>query len=231
MAFESLTERLQNVFKNLRRKGKISESDIQEATKEIRLALLEADVALPVVKDFIKKVRERAIGHEVIETLNPAQQIVKIVDEELTAVLGSETSELIKSPKIPTIIMMAGLQGAGKTTFTRYFLQSLGHQGSVKSPTYTLVEPYTINGQEVFHFDLYRLDDPYELELMGIRDYLETPNGLFLFEWPSKGGDEIPQADVVIDIQKSDDELTRFVTLTTTSEPLAQILQEQLNGA
>ena len=73
MAFESLTERLQNVFKNLRRKGKISESDIQEATKEIRLALLEADVALPVVKDFIKKVRERAIGHEVIETLNPAQ--------------------------------------------------------------------------------------------------------------------------------------------------------------
>ena len=118
MAFESLTERLQNVFKNLRRKGKISESDIQEATKEIRLALLEADVALPVVKDFIKKVRERAIGHEVIETLNPAQQIVKIVDEELTAVLGSETSELIKSPKIPTIIMMAGLQGAGKTTFT-----------------------------------------------------------------------------------------------------------------
>src|SRR5574344_542718 len=107
MAFESLTERLQNVFKNLRRKGKISESDIQEATKEIRLALLEADVALPVVKDFIKKVRERAIGHEVIETLNPAQQIVKIVDEELIAVLGSETSELSKSPNIPTIIMMA----------------------------------------------------------------------------------------------------------------------------
>ncbi|HFI0038269.1 TPA: signal recognition particle protein [Streptococcus suis] len=118
MAFESLTERLQSVFKNLRRKGKISESDIQEATKEIRLALLEADVALPVVKDFIKKVRERAIGHEVIETLNPAQQIIKIVDEELTAVLGSETSDIIKSPKIPTIIMMAGLQGAGKTTFT-----------------------------------------------------------------------------------------------------------------
>ena len=82
MAFESLTERLQNVFKNLRRKGKISESDVQEATKEIRLALLEADVALPVVKDFIKKVRERAVGHEVIDTLNPAQQIIKIVDEE-----------------------------------------------------------------------------------------------------------------------------------------------------
>ena len=117
MAFENLTERLQNVFKNLRRKGKISESDIQEATKEIRLALLEADVALPVVKDFIKKIRERAIGHEVIDTLNPAQQIIKIVDEELTAILGSDTAEIIKSPKIPTVIMMVGLQGAGKTTF------------------------------------------------------------------------------------------------------------------
>ena len=93
MAFENLTERLQNVFKNLRRKGKISESDIQEATKEIRLALLEADVALPVVKDFIKKIRERAIGHEVIDTLNPAQQIIKIVDEELTAILGSDTAD------------------------------------------------------------------------------------------------------------------------------------------
>ena len=97
MAFENLTERLQNVFKNLRKKGKITESDIQEATKEIRLALLEADVALPVVKDFIKKVRERAIGHEVIDTLNPAQQIIKIVNEELTEVLGSDTAEIIKS--------------------------------------------------------------------------------------------------------------------------------------
>lgn len=117
MAFESLTERLQGVFKNLRGKKNLSEKDVQEVTKEIRLALLEADVALPVVKDFIKRVRERAVGHEVIDTLNPSQQIVKIVNEELTTVLGAETSEINKSPKIPTIIMMVGLQGAGKTTF------------------------------------------------------------------------------------------------------------------
>ena len=112
MAFESLTERLQGVFKNLRRKGKLSEKEVQEVTKEIRLALLEADV-----KTFIKRVRERAVGHEIIDTLDASQQIIKIVNEELTEILGSETSEIEKSPKIPTIIMMVGLQGAGKTTF------------------------------------------------------------------------------------------------------------------
>ncbi|WP_086347474.1 signal recognition particle protein [Candidatus Enterococcus clewellii] len=117
MAFESLTERLQQAMSKLRRKGKISEADVKEMMREIRLALLEADVNLQVVKDFTKRVRERAVGAEVLESLSPAQQIVKIVDEELTATLGSETAELIKSPKIPTVIMMVGLQGAGKTTF------------------------------------------------------------------------------------------------------------------
>ncbi len=117
MAFESLTERLQSAMNKLRRKGKVSEADVKEMMREIRLALLEADVNFKVVKEFTKKVSDRAVGVEVLESLTPTQQIVKIVDEELTTMLGSESVAINKSAKIPTIVMMVGLQGAGKTTF------------------------------------------------------------------------------------------------------------------
>ncbi len=116
MAFEGLTERLQNAFSKLRRKGKVSESDVRDAMREIRLALLEADVNFKVVKDFVKEVREKAIGSEVLDSLTPAQQIVKIVNDELVKTMGAEAVPLNKAPHIPTVIMMAGLQGAGKTT-------------------------------------------------------------------------------------------------------------------
>ena len=116
MAFEGLTAKLTAAFKKLRGKGRLSESDIKDAMREIRLALLEADVSYKVVKDFIKSVSERCIGRDVLESLTPAQMIVKIVNEELIALMGSENQRITISPKPPTVVMLVGLQGAGKTT-------------------------------------------------------------------------------------------------------------------
>ncbi|MBR6680084.1 MAG: signal recognition particle protein [Clostridia bacterium] len=114
--FQSLSEKLDNAFKKFRNKGKLTEADIKAGMREIKLALLEADVNFKVVKDFINSVSERAVGADVLESLLPAQQIVKIVNEELTALMGGTQSKLTISPKPPTVIMMVGLQGAGKTT-------------------------------------------------------------------------------------------------------------------
>ena len=117
MAFESLTDKLQNVFKNLRGKGRLTEADVKAALKEVRMALLEADVNFRVVKQFVKSVEERAVGADVMNGLNPGQMVVKIVNEEMTALMGSETTEIAMQPgKSTTVIMMCGLQGAGKTT-------------------------------------------------------------------------------------------------------------------
>lgn len=119
MAFDSLTEKLQNVFKNLRSKGRLTENDVKEALKEIKRALLAADVNFKVVKDFIKNVQERAVGQDVMNGLNPGQMVIKIVNEELVKLMGSETTEIkLESGKAITVILMAGLQGAGKTTTT-----------------------------------------------------------------------------------------------------------------
>ena len=116
MAFEGLTEKLSAAFKKLRGKGRLSEADVKEAMREIRLALLEADVSYKVVKDFIKKTTERAVGADVLESLTPAQMIVKIVNEELTALMGSDNQKIHMASQPPTIVMLVGLQGAGKTT-------------------------------------------------------------------------------------------------------------------
>ncbi len=117
MAFESLSDKLQNIFKNLKGKGRLSEADVKAALKEVKMALLEADVSFKVVKQFINSVTERAIGQDVMSSLTPGQMVIKIVNEEMVSLMGSETTEISLNPANEmTVIMMMGLQGAGKTT-------------------------------------------------------------------------------------------------------------------
>lgn len=130
MAFESLSDKLQNVFKNLRGKGRLSEADVKAALREVKMALLEADVSFKVVKQFISSVQERAVGQDVLNSLTPGQMVIKIVHEELIALMGSETTEIsLKSSGEITVIMMAGLQGAGKTTTTAKIAGKLKAKG------------------------------------------------------------------------------------------------------
>ena len=118
MAFESLSEKLGNIFKKLRGKGRLSEADVKAAMREVRMVLLEADVSYKVVKDFVKVVSEKAAGTEILESLNPAQMVIKVVNDELTALMGGQAAKLNYSSKVPSIVMVVGLQGAGKTTNT-----------------------------------------------------------------------------------------------------------------
>lgn len=138
--FESLQERLQEAFKRLRGKGKLTESDVNEALREVRLALLEADVNFRVVKSFINRVKERAVGQEVLETLNPAQMVVKIVYEELVALMGGENVGLNMADRPPTIIMLCGLQGSGKTTHAAKLALKLKKEG--KKPLLVAADVY-----------------------------------------------------------------------------------------
>ncbi len=141
MAFESLTDKLQNVFKNLRGKGRLTEDDVRTALKEVKIALLEADVNFKVVKQFVKAVEERAIGSDVMNGLNPGQMVIKIVNEEMIALMGSETTEIKLQPgKAITTIMMCGLQGAGKTTTTAKIAGKLKMKG--KTPLLVACDVY-----------------------------------------------------------------------------------------
>ena len=129
MAFEGLSDRLESAFKRLRSKGSLNENDVKEAMREVRLALLEADVNYKVAKDFTNKVTERAIGAQVMESLTPAQMVVKIVNEELTALMGGTGSRLASAAHGPTIVMMCGLQGSGKTTHCAKIARKLKGEG------------------------------------------------------------------------------------------------------
>ncbi|MDD6573284.1 MAG: signal recognition particle protein [Thermoflexaceae bacterium] len=155
MAFDSLAEKFQNIFKNLRGKGRLSEADVKAAMKEVKLALLEADVNFKVVKQFIKSVEERAIGQDVMTSLTPGQMVIKIVNEEMISLMGSETTEIsLKSGNEITVIMMAGLQGAGKTTTTAKIAGKLKAKGKkpllVACDVYrpAAVEQLKINGEK-----------------------------------------------------------------------------------
>ena len=141
MAFEGLSEKLSAAFKKLRGKGRLTESDIREAMREVRLALLEADVSYKVVKDFISKVTERAVGSDVLDSLTPAQQVIKIVNEEMTTLMGGTDSKIAMASQPPTIIMMVGLQGAGKTTTTAKLAGFLRRQYG-KRPLLTACDVY-----------------------------------------------------------------------------------------
>ena len=163
MAFEGLSGKLQEVFKNLRGKGRLSEEDVKAALKEVKLALLEADVNFKVVKDFVKTVEARAVGSDVLNGLNPAQMVIKIVNEELTNMMGSETTEIKYRPgQEITVIMMMGLQGAGKTTTTAKIAGKIKNKGKkpllVACDIYrpAAIEQLQINGkkQEVEVFSL-----------------------------------------------------------------------------
>jgi len=155
-------------------------------------------------------------------TLTPplAPTVVRLLaDESASAQLATQLAQYCQHG----VVHLVGDLGAGKTTLTRYWLQALGHQGNVKSPTYTLIEPYEIAGQPIYHFDLYRLNDPYELELMGIRDYLEQPNALLLIEWPSKGEPIVPEADLLIQLTVAGEQ--RQATVTAHTAKGEQMLQ------
>ena len=129
MAFEGLSEKLNNVFKKLKSRGKLTESDVKDAMREVKLALLEADVSYKVVKDFVKKVSERAVGEDVLASLTPAQQVIKIVNEELCSLMGNSNSRINFASKPPTVIMMCGLQGSGKTTHSAKLAKLLKKEG------------------------------------------------------------------------------------------------------
>ncbi|HZK02245.1 MAG TPA: signal recognition particle receptor subunit alpha, partial [Anaerovoracaceae bacterium] len=129
MVFGNLAEKLQNTFKKLKNKGKLTEKDVTGALREVRLALLEADVNFKVVKDFVDRLKERAVGVEVLESLTPAQQVIKIVNEELTELMGRSQSKINFASKPPTVIMLVGLQGTGKTTTAGKLAGMLKKQG------------------------------------------------------------------------------------------------------
>ena len=191
MAFESLTEKLQKVFRDLRGKGKLSEADVKAALKEVRMALLEADVGYKVVKQFVAGIQERAVGAEVLESLTPGQQVVKIVHEELIRLMGSETTAITPDPENGvTVIMMAGLQGAGKTTTAAKLAGKFRQKGNrpllaacdVYRPA--AVEQLKVNGEKVGVpvFSMGTSQDPVNIAKAALASAKENKNDILILD-------------------------------------------------
>ena len=191
LAFESLSDKLQNIFKNLRGKGRLTEEDVKAALKEVKIALLEADVNFKVVKDFVKKVNERAVGQDVMNSLTPGQMVIKIVNEELTNLMGSETTELKLLPDNQiTVIMMMGLQGAGKTTTTAKIAGKLKAKGKrpllVACDVYrpAAIEQLKINGekQQVSVFSMGDKQKPLNIAKAAIEHAKKNNNNVVILD-------------------------------------------------
>ena len=190
MAFDSLSDKLQNIFKKLRGKGRLTEDDVKAAMKEVKMALLEADVNFKVVKQFINSVTERAVGQDVMNSLTPGQMVIKIVNEEMVALMGSETTEIAIKPSGLTIIMMAGLQGAGKTTTTAKIAGKLKSKGKrpllVACDIYrpAAIEQLRINGEKqgVPVFDMGTDHKPVEIAKAAIEHAKANNNNVIILD-------------------------------------------------
>lgn len=209
MAFENLTDKLQNVFKSLRSKGRLTEADVKTALREVKMALLEADVNFKVVKQFINSVQERAVGSDVMNGLNPGQMVIKIVNEEMTALMGSETTELKLQPgQAHTVIMMCGLQGAGKTTTTAKIAGKLKLKGKksllVAADVYrpAAIEQLKVNGEKqgVDVFCIEDCKDPVRIAKEAV-------------EYADKNGHQVIIIDTAGRLQIDDDMMQELVNI------------------
>lgn len=212
MAFESLSEKLQNIFKSLRGKGKLSEADVKAALKEVRMALLEADVNFKVVKKFVADIQERAVGTEVLESLTPAQHVIKIVNEELIKLIGSETKEIILQPQGEiTVIMMAGLQGAGKTTTAAKLAGKLKSKGNtpllVACDVYrpAAVEQLKINGekQNIPVFSMGNNLSPVDIAKAALEHAKKNHNNILILDTAGRLHIDEKMMDELADIKKN----------------------------
>lgn len=219
MAFESLTDKLQNVFKSLRSKGRLTESDVKTALKEVKMALLEADVNFRVVKQFVKAVEERAIGADVLNGLNPGQMVIKIVNEEMISLMGSETTEIQMQPgKAITVIMMAGLQGAGKTTTTAKIAGKLKQKGKksllVACDIYrpAAIDQLKINGekQEVEVFSMGTNHKPADIALAALEHARKNGHNVVILD--TAGRLHIDE-DMMAELQKIKEKIEVHQTL------------------